>query len=142
MLKSTISQYPLQMLFHEIRFNPAESGLNFLGISSVSKTSSRRFIGRHDNRPEFAETAESREMITGMAVEAHVRSALRANAETHGVNVTIECRAGNLRLTGIVVSENERLRTQEVAAAVPGVTAVDNALRVMRMPRIFPSSKT
>ena len=93
-------------------------------------------------RPEFAETAESREMITGMAVEAHVRSALRANAETHGVNVTIECRAGNLRLTGIVVSENERLRTQEVAAAVPGVTAVDNALRVMRMPRIFPSSKT
>ena len=113
-----------------------------LNTDRLSVDSCVQAIKQLAGRPEFAETAESREMIAGMAIEAHVRSALRANEDTHGVNVTIECRAGNLRLSGIVVNDAERLRTQEVAAAVPGVTAVDNALRVMRMPRIFPSSKT
>lgn len=108
-----------------------------LSIDSCVQTI-RNLVGR----PEFAETPESAAQIAGMAVEAHIRSALRANEQTYGVNVTIECRHGRAVLSGIVISEQERQLTEQLAAAVPGVASVDNRLRVMRMPRIFPSSKT
>jgi len=108
-----------------------------LSIESCVQTI-RNLVGQ----PEFAETPESAAQIAGMAIEAHIRSALRANEQTHGVNITIECRSGQVVLSGIVVSEQERLLTGQVAGAVSGVATVDNRLRVMRMPRIFPSSKT
>lgn len=94
------------------------------------------------DQPEFAETPESAAQIAGMAIEAHIRSALRTNEQTHGVNITIECRHGQVVLSGIVISEQERQLAEQLAAAVRGVASVDNRLRVMRMPRIFPSSKT
>lgn len=108
-----------------------------LSIESCVQTI-RHLVGQ----PEFAETPESAAQIAGMAVEAHIRSALRANEQTHGVNITIECRHGQVALSGIVISEQERALVERLASAVPGVAAVDNRLRVMRMPRIFPSSKT
>jgi cytidylate kinase len=108
-----------------------------LSIESCVQTI-RHLVGR----PEFAETPESAAQIAGMAIEAHIRSALRSNEQTHGVNITIECRHGQVVLSGIVISEQERQLTEQLAAAVRGVASVDNQLRVMRMPRIFPSSKT
>jgi cytidylate kinase len=93
-------------------------------------------------RPEFAETDASREMLQGMALSARVRAALRANDATQGVDVSIESTAGGrVALRGIVVSDQERSATERVAAAVAGVTAVDNDLRVMASSRLFTSSK-
>lgn len=108
-----------------------------LSIDSCVQTI-RHLVGQ----PEFAETPESAAQIAGMAIEAHIRSALRTNEQTHGVSITIECRHGRVALSGIVISEQERELAEQLAAAVPGVASVDNRLRVMRMPRIFPSSKT
>lgn len=113
-----------------------------LNTDRVSIDSCVHTIRELAGRPEFAETPESRALIAGMAVEAHIRAALRSDEQTQGVNVSIECRAGQVVLTGMVVSERERLATEQIAAAVPGVAAVDNQLRVMRMPKMFPSSKT
>lgn len=92
-------------------------------------------------RPEFAETAASRAMIKSMALEAHIRSALRADPATHDIKVVIEPHDGQVALKGIVVSDAERAETERVVAAVPGVTGVDNKLRVMSRSHLFTSSK-
>jgi len=82
-------------------------------------------------RPEFAETPESRAKLRNMTLEAHVRAALRAHRATHDVNITLDADGGALRLSGIVVSAEEHAQAAVVAAGVPGVTAVDNQLRLM-----------
>jgi cytidylate kinase len=91
-------------------------------------------------RPEFAETEASRAQLQGMALGARVRSALRAHDDTHDVNINIECSDGRVSLTGIVLNAAERKLTEQVAAAVAGVTGVDNQLRLMAPSRLFPSS--
>ena len=92
-------------------------------------------------RPEFAETPASLSLLQGMALAARVRAALRGSEPTEGVDVTIDAAGGAIKLSGIVVSDDECAATEQVTAAVPGVTSVDNQLRVMKMPRLFPSAK-
>ena len=93
-------------------------------------------------RPEFEETEDSRATLKGMALSAHVRAALRAHAETRGVDVTIESANGQVTLRGIVFSAGERTAAEQVATAVAGASGVDNQLRVMASSRLFTSSKT
>jgi cytidylate kinase len=92
-------------------------------------------------RPEFAETDASRACLQGMALSAHIRAALRADEEAHGVDVTIDSLDGAVTLRGIVLNDAERSASQRVAAAVPGVKSVDNQLRVMATSRLFPSNR-
>jgi cytidylate kinase len=92
-------------------------------------------------RPEFAETDASRALLQGLALSAHVRSALRAHDETHGVDITIDAQDGRVTLRGIVADERERAATLQVSAGVPGVGSVDDQLRVMSRPTFFPSSR-
>ncbi len=93
-------------------------------------------------RPEFAETPASLEQIDHMALQARIRSALRADERTHEVKVSIESRAGHVTLSGIVFSDDERNLTQAVVASVPGVVDIDNQLRVARSSSRFTYSKT
>ena len=92
-------------------------------------------------RPEFAETEASRALLQGMALSARVRSALRSHAPTQGVDITIDSLAGQVTLRGIVLHAAERSDAEQVAAALPGVTGVDNQLRVMAKSRLFSSAK-
>ena len=92
-------------------------------------------------RAEFAQTEASTALLQNMALQAHVRSALRAHEDTHGVNITIKSDGGQLTLSGIVVSAREKEATETVAAAVPGVNAVTNQLRIMAGSRLFTSAK-
>ena len=92
-------------------------------------------------RPEFAETEASRALLQGMALSAHVRAALRSHEETQGVDVTIDSVAGQVTLRGIVLQAAELAAAAQVAAAVPGVSGVDNQLRVMAKSRLFPSAR-
>jgi cytidylate kinase len=92
-------------------------------------------------RPEFAETDASRTLLQNMALQARVRAALRAHEATHGVDVTIQCDAGRVTLTGIVVNADEKAASGDVVAGVAGVTAVDNQLRIMAASRLFTSAK-
>ena len=92
-------------------------------------------------RPEFAETDASRAMLQNMALQARVRSALRASETTRGVDVTIDSDAGRVTLSGIVVDAREREASATVAAGVPGVASVNNQLRIMAGSRLFPSAK-
>ena len=92
-------------------------------------------------RPEFAETEASNALLQGMALSAHVRAALRARDETHGVNITIEAVAGQVTLSGIVLNAAEHAAAEQVAAAVAGVVGVHNQLRTMSKSRLFPSDR-
>ena len=92
-------------------------------------------------RPEFAETPASQGLLANMALAARVKSALKDNEATGDIRVTVEADQGKVTLSGIVLNAQERALTEEVASKVEGVASVDNALRLMTVPRRFASSK-
>jgi len=79
----------------------------------------------------FQETAESRQHLGDLALQARARAALRADGRTSSTEVLVEARGSVLTLRGIVVNEKEKSLVGEVAAAVPGATGVTNELRTM-----------
>jgi|SRR6476661_5695123 len=93
-------------------------------------------------RPEFQETAESREVLTSLALAARVRAALKANEATRDVDVNIDAHEGKVVLTGIVVNKKEKAETERVASTVAGVGKVDNRLGLMAVTRRFTHAKT
>jgi cytidylate kinase len=93
-------------------------------------------------RPEFQETTESLAVLQGLALSARVRAALKASEPTRDVDVHIESSAGKVTLSGIVVNETEKTEAQRVAAAVAGVSQVDNKLHLMIIKRKFADAKT
>ena len=92
-------------------------------------------------RPEFSETEASRALLQGLALQARVRAALKADERTHDVNVVIDSAAGRVVLRGIVATAEELAAAAQVAATAPGVTDIDNQLRVMATSRRFPSAR-
>lgn len=93
----------------------------------------------------FAETSASRQHLLDLALAAHVRAALRANADTSHVDIVITASKGALTLSGIVSSPRETDYCVEVASAVAGVTGIDNQLGAMSGglgARIFPGGLT
>ena len=92
-------------------------------------------------RPEFSETEASRALLQGLALQARVRAALKADERTRDVNVTIDSTAGRVALRGMVATAEELAATAQVAATAPGVTDIDNQLRVMATSRLFPSAR-
>lgn len=112
-----------------------------LNTERISVDSCVQLIRALVARPEFSETAASRALLHSMALQARVRAALKADERTHDVSITIDSIAGHVTLRGIVVNAEELAATAQVAAAVPGVTDIDNQLRVMATSRLFPSAR-
>ncbi|MDM0076023.1 cytidylate kinase family protein [Variovorax sp. J2P1-59] len=112
-----------------------------LNTDRVSVQSCVEQISLLMRRPEFAETAESRALLSGMALAARVRVALKDHPATRAISITVEANKGRITLRGIVLDDEERTQTQSVAADVAGVTDVDNQLKLMATTRRFASSK-
>ena len=74
--------------------------------------------------PQFQETAQSRQMLADLALEVHVRAALRADPRTAKMSVSISTDRGRVTLAGTVDSGLESSDVSEIAAAVPGVKKV------------------
>jgi cytidylate kinase len=91
-------------------------------------------------RPEFRETEASRVLLQNLLLQARVRAALKADERTRDVNVSIDSTAGRVALRGMVATAAELAAAAEVAAATPGVSGLDNQLRVMAGSRRFPSA--
>jgi len=109
-----------------------------LNTDRVSVESCAAQIAALSRRPEFAETEASRAVLANLSLEARVRAALRADPETRDVDVTVATDGGRVFLSGMVVAADELPAAERVARGVVGVTAVDNALRVMARSRLFP----
>jgi osmotically-inducible protein OsmY len=80
-------------------------------------------------------------MLASLALQARVRVALKEDSATREIDVHIEASQGQVVLEGIVASAEERARAEQVASGVAGVAGVENRLRLMTMPRLFPSAK-
>ena len=113
-----------------------------LNTDRLSVETCARQIAALAQRPEFAETDASRARLQNMALAARVRAALRADAATRHIDVTVDSDAGRIVLAGIVLDADEMPAAERVARAVAGVAAVDNQLKVMARSRQFPSAFT
>ena len=88
------------------------------------------------NQPQFRETGESRRMLKNLALESHVRVALRADARTATMQITVEVDGGTVTLAGIVDRGVEPAHATEVATRVPGVKDARNELKVATTSRV------
>ena len=80
-------------------------------------------------RPRFQETPQSVRMVEDLSLEWAVRSALRREARTADVAITVQGDGGVARLLGVVDTQVQSDAAAEVARSVEGVTSVDNQLR-------------
>jgi cytidylate kinase len=93
-------------------------------------------------RPEFQPTAASATQLAGLALQARIRSALKANEDTTEVGVSADVQDGAVTLRGMVLHAQERARVADIVAALPGVKSIDNQLRAMEFgTRRFTGSK-
>lgn len=81
-----------------------------------------------DDRP-FQETSASIQMFSNLALQTHVRAALRQDPRTAKMVITIEADEGRVTLSGMLETGLEAKDAIEVAATVPGVKDVVNRLR-------------
>ena len=81
--------------------------------------------------PAFAETDASRSKLADLQLAARVRAALRNDPVTRKLAVQISATGGRVALAGMVDRGEEREHAERVAAAVPGVTGVDQSLRAI-----------
>ena len=86
--------------------------------------------------PQFQETAQSKQMLANLALEAHVRAALRADPRTTKMQISISADQGTVTIAGIVDRGSEPVDASEVAAAVPGVKNIKNQLNVVATSRV------
>ena len=84
--------------------------------------------------PEISKTVESTERLEDLALGSLVEARLVNNAGiwVHGLRATAE--RGEITLTGEVITDEDRDVAEEIAAAVPGVRAVINELRIQPPP--------
>lgn len=96
-------------------------------------------IVRLAKEPEFRETDDSRAALADLALQAKIRSALRADPETRSLNFVVSAEKGTARLSGIVETREQLNGVDRVVASVPGVKTVRNELRSARESRAFRS---
>lgn len=93
-------------------------------------------------RPEFQDTEQSRAKLSGLALSARVRAAMKASDATRDVDVHIASQGGKVVLSGIVANDQEKAEAGRVASTVAGTANVDNQLRLMAITRKFTHAKT
>ena len=88
------------------------------------------------NDPQFQETEQSRQMLANLALETHVRAALRADPRTAKMSISISTDQGQVTLAGIIECGLEPIHASEVAGAVRGVKDITNHLKIVLSSRI------
>ena len=80
---------------------------------------------------DFRETPESRQYLADLALQARARGALRADARTNGIDITVDVQQGRATLRGIVVDDKEKALVREVVEKIAGSGRVTDDLRTM-----------
>jgi len=79
--------------------------------------------------PDFAETPASRSRLTDLKLAALIKSALREQASTRSVQISVEAKDGAVTLRGIVDNAGQRADVERAAQSVAGVKSVESKLR-------------
>jgi len=80
--------------------------------------------------PAFRETPESKRAFADLALQTHIRAALRTDPRTAKANVVVEANDGKVTLAGILEAGLDESEVIDVVGSVKGVTEVENTLRV------------
>ncbi len=80
---------------------------------------------------EFQVTADSRQFLADLALQARALAALKADARSAGIDIALEVAKGGVKLRGIVVDDREKALVREVVEKLPGVNGIDDELRTM-----------
>ena len=86
-------------------------------------------------KPNFQETAQSLRIFADLALQMHVRAALRHDSRTQRMNISIDAAEGRVTLRGVLepgLIEDDAI---DVVQHVDGVSAIESRLRVTSMPR-------
>jgi cytidylate kinase len=81
--------------------------------------------------PGFQETAQSRQLVADLALQAKALAALKADSRTAGIDIAVEVKDGSVRARGIVVDDREKSLVKDVLQSLPGAKGVDDELRTM-----------
>ena len=81
------------------------------------------------NSPQFQETEESRGKLRDVAIQHHVRAALRMHASTSHCYVKVTVLYGRVTLEGVVEGPDQKAACAEIASRIKGVMDVENKLR-------------
>jgi hypothetical protein len=79
---------------------------------------------------QFASTDASRQELRDRSLAAMARAALLANPTTRSTRIVVTALRGEVQLTGLVMSEEERQAAEAAIARMPGVPRVRNELMV------------
>ena len=85
-------------------------------------------------RPHFQETAQSMRIFDNLALQMHVRAALRQDSRTQRMNIGIDAEDGRVTLRGVLETGLMEEDAMDVANQVEGVSGVESKLRVASMP--------
>ena len=80
--------------------------------------------------PRFQETPDSVRMFADLALQTHVRAALRTDPRTSKMNILVAASEGRITLSGVIEPGLEERDAVDVAQSVRGVSEVESALRV------------
>ena len=86
--------------------------------------------------PRFQKTADSARMLSNLALEHHVRAALRGNAATATMRINISAADGVVTLAGTLERGLEEIDAVRVAAAVANVKSVKSQLKPLAPSRL------
>lgn len=92
-------------------------------------------IARLLDSPLFQETPESTRALSALALQAHVRAALRADPRTAKANVVVEAADGRVTLSGVLDAGVDEADPVDVATHVKGVVEVESLLKSAKLPR-------
>ena len=79
---------------------------------------------------QFAETEESRTRLRNLALEQHVRAALRTHGSTAHCSVRVVSNDGCVYLRGTVAYIEQSEACSDIAARIKGVRLIENHLHV------------
>ncbi len=92
-------------------------------------------IARLLDSPLFQETPESKRALANLALQAHVRAALRADPRTAKANVIVEAADGRVTLSGVLDAGVDEGDPVDVVINAKGVVEVESLLKSAKLPR-------
>jgi hypothetical protein len=90
--------------------------------------------------PQFQETRESMRTFNNLALQSHLRAALRYDPRTTNMRITATADDGQVTLSGILDADLDAKDALEVISEVQGVKNIKNELKLAASSRIMPDS--
>jgi cytidylate kinase len=101
-----------------------------INTERISAPEASRMVASALAEPARAATPESHGALRDRSLVARSKAALLVDAQTQHLHVTVTCRDGRVRVSGVVDDETQRSRIQQIVGGIPGVSGVDAGVSI------------